>query len=375
MGRIEVPAGLESVVVTTTAVSRIDGDPDSLLYRGYDVQELAHESSYEEVTYLILESRLPNPRELEEFTLRLRRARSIPAPRLELLEHLPKKMTPVDALITMLSVPEDPGTRPAIFPWDVQGLAGRLLSESATIVASFCRARGGQPVPEPRADLGPAANFLYLLRGSAPTPDEERALDQTMLLHADNELNTSTFAARVAASTGADMVSAVVAGLSTLKGPLHGGASVAVARQVQEIGSAGNAEAYVERKFSAGERITGFGHRVYRQEDPRATVLREISRDLSKSLGRTEPFATLEALEAAVRKRKPLPVNLDLYSSCVFQLLEIPPELFTPIFALARMPGWVAHIREEYAQRKLVSPLARYTGAEPRKYLPMSQRP
>lgn len=199
-------------------------------------------------------------------------------------------------------------------------------------------------------------------------------MDQTFLLHADNELNTATFAARVAASTGADMVSAVTSALCTLKGPLHGGASVAVARQVREIGSPDRAEDFVARKFAAGERITGFGHRVYRQEDPRATVLRGIARELSERKRRPEPFATLRALEVAVKKRKALPVNLDLYSACVFMLLDIPPDLFTPVFAIGRMPGWVAHIQEEYSQRKLVSPIGRYSGPDFRTYVPITQR-
>ncbi len=374
MAKIEVPGGLENVVVASTSISLIEGGPDRLLYRGYAVQELAHLSNYEEVSFLVLEGHLPTSGELEEFSKRVRRHRKIPEARVDLLRHLPREMRPVDAMVAMLAFPEGKDSGPPLCAWDDGGLAGRLLSETPTVAANFERLRNGQGYLEPRNDLDSGASFLYLLRGQVPSPEEARAMDQTFLLHADNELNTATFAARVAASTGADMVSAVTSALCTLKGPLHGGASVAVARQVREIGSPDRAEDFVARKFAAGERITGFGHRVYRQEDPRATVLREIARELSERKRRPEPFATLRALEVAVKKRKALPVNLDLYSACVFMLLDIPPDLFTPVFAIGRMPGWVAHIQEEYSQRKLVSPIGRYSGPDFRTYVPITQR-
>jgi citrate synthase len=374
MGYIEAPPGLENVAVASTAITYIEGGNDQICYRGYDVKELARSSTYEEVAFLLLRGRLPLEHELKDFSDMLRSCRPLSPLHRSFLRSLPSEMEVIDSLAATLLLPaEKTKGHPSVHGPNYD-LGCQIIAETPTIFAAAHRLHLGLEPLEPRPDLGHAANFLYMIRGEVPSPVESRAFDAVMILHADNELNTSTFAARVAASTRADMPSAIVAALSTLKGPLHGGASMHVIRQLDEIGEPSRVEEYVKERFDSGQRVTGFGHRVYKVEDPRATVLRELARDLSKAKGDSTRFGMLLRLERAVKEKKSLPVNIDLYSSCVYSQLQIPLELFIPIFAASRTVGWTAHIREEYAAGKLISPVAIYNGNRNLKYVKLSER-
>ena len=368
--------GLEDVVAADSAICYIDGERGVLSYRGIDIHELAEKSTFEEVCCLLWEVRLPRQDELEETRRAIGRERALPTEMLELLSSLVPHLTPMDSLRTMVSAlaETDPDVRD-MSPAANRRKSVRLTGQIATIVAAHHRLREGQPVVDPDLSLGHAEDFLRMLNGAKPTREAVRAFDTALVLHADHELNASTFAARVTAATLADMHSAITSAIATLKGPLHGGANEAVIRMLTEIGSLDRVDDYVHSKLAAREKIMGFGHRVYHTEDPRATHLREMSRTLAESSGDTRWYDMSRRIEKIINEEKKLNSNVDFYSASVYYMLGIPPDLFTPIFAVSRVAGWTAHVLEQYEHNRLIRPRAEYIGPEyPQPYVPVEAR-
>lgn len=374
MAQKEVARGLENVTVSTTRITEIGSEPDRILYRGYDLQTLSKESTYEETAFLLLHGELPSKNELESFSARIRTRRELPEQIVTLLRHMPVSANPIDVLCAMVSA-LGAAESGAFSQSEEMSCVERLVAVIPTIVAYQARISSGHKPVEPRTDLSHAANLLYMLRGQPPTVEDTRFMDAMFILHADNELNTSTFCARIVASARADPYSCFEAALCALKGPIHGGAGQQVMKMVESIGSPERVPEYVEKRMSSGERIVGFGHRVYRDEDPRATVLRRMSREIGESKGDTSSYEILSAIEHEVRERRRLPVNVDLYSGSVYSKLGIDIRLFTSMFAIGRTSGLGAHVLEEYGSQKLISPIARYEGSPPRGYIPIVGRP
>lgn len=374
-------AGLEDVVAGTSAICFIDGARGVLAYQGYDIHELADAErgvSFEECCYLLWHGRLPTRSDLGDLQTQLAAARRLPEPLLRAMRSLPQG-DGMDALRTLTSMlahfDEDTTGRS---PQALLRTAIRLTGQVGAIVATWGRlAAGGGPI-DPDPALGHAANFLYMLTGRRPSALEARAFDVSLVLHADHELNASTFAARVSAATLTDLHSAIVGAIGALKGPLHGGANAEVMKMLLEIGrDAGpdRAEAYVRTKLAGKEKISGFGHRVYRTEDPRATHLRRFSKMLGERAGEPQWYAMSERIEAVVKGEKKLNPNVDFYSATAFYSMGIPLELYTPIFAVSRISGWTAHVLEQYANNRLIRPRTEYTGpAYPQYVLPIDRR-
>jgi citrate synthase len=371
-------AGLEDTIATSSAICYVDGDRGVLAYRGYDIHDLARHSTFEEVCYLLWHGRLPNRAELGDLQSQLAGARALPEPLIRLMRSLPAGDS-MDALRTLTSALAhyDPDVSDAS-PQANSRKAVRLTAQLGTLVATLGRVNAGAGPIQPDPVLGHAANFLYMLTGDRPSAVAARAFDVALVLHADHELNASTFAARVAAATLADMHSAIVAAIATLKGPLHGGANADVMRMLLEIGATSppeRAEEVVRGRLARKEKIPGFGHRVYHTEDPRATDLRQMSRDLGQRAGQPVWSDMSQRIEALVKNEKKLNPNVDFYSASTYYALGIPIELFTPIFAVSRMSGWTAHVLEQYAHNRLIRPRADYTGPEyPQRYIPVEQR-
>lgn len=371
-------AGLEDVVAASSAICHIDGARGVLAYCGYDIHDLAEAASFEEVCFLLWHRRLPVRRELGDLQSAFAAALPLPEPVLRLMRQLPPG-DGMDALRTLTSAlahfdPEATDRRPEA----ALRKAVRLTAQLTSLVATLGRLdAGGAPIrPDPA--LGLAANFLYLLKGERPDPIEVRALDVALVLHADHELNASTFAARVAAATLSDLHSAVVAAIGTLKGPLHGGANADVMRLLLEIGADApldRAEAVVREKLARREKLPGFGHRVYRTEDPRATHLRQMSKTLGARVGQPAWYALSERIEQVVVREKALNANVDFYSASTYYALGIPIALFTPVFAVSRVSGWTAHVLEQYANNRLIRPRADYVGPSyPQRYRRLDER-
>jgi citrate synthase len=370
--------GLEDVVATSSAICYLDGERGVLAYCGYDIHDLAQSSTFEEVCYLLWHRRLPTRAELGDLQSQLAAARALPEPVLRLMRSLPP-VDGMDALRTVTSALAhyDPEANDAS-PQAQYRKAVRLTAQVGTIVATWGRlqAGGGPIAPDPA--MSHAANFLYMLTGDRPNSTAIRAFDVALILHADHELNASTFVARVAAATLTDIYSAVVAAIGTLKGPLHGGANAEVMKMLLDLGqtaSGDRIDEFVRGKFARKEKISGFGHRVYKTEDPRATHLRQMSRDLGKRAGSTAWFDMSQRIEALVKAEKKLNPNVDFYSASTYYTLGIPIDLYTPIFAVSRMSGWTAHILEQYANNRLIRPRADYIGPEyPQRFVPIEQR-
>src|SRR6185295_4895508 len=357
-----------------------------LYYRGYEIGDLAGRVSFEEVTQLLWDGELPEPAAGRAFAASLTEARGLPAEVAALLRTLPRDCHPLDALRTAISLAavRDPDVRSSD-PEANRRKAIRLMALVPAAVAAWHRIRaGGEPVAGPR-DGGHAAHFLHLLEGRPAAPEVARVLDVILTLHADHELNASTFAARVAVATLADLHAAVVAAISTLKGPRHGGANDDVLAMLHEIGDPARAEAYVEARIGGRGRLSrteradprarmpGFGHRVYKVDDARARVLRGMARGMAEATGRTRLFGVAEAVYTAVTTRTGLTVNVDFFSAVVYDALGIPPDFCTSIFATGRVAGWCAHALEQFADNRLIRPRAHFTGAAPRP-LPAGQR-
>lgn len=371
-------AGLEDVVATASAICYLDGDRGVLAYCGYDIHDLARSATFEEVCWLLWHRRLPTRAELGDLRSQLAAARPLPEAIVRLMKSLPP-VGGMDALRTVTS---------ALAHYDAEAgeaspaaqyrTAVRLTAQIGSVVATWGRlqAGGGPIAPDPA--LSHAANFLYMLTGDKPDATSTRALDVALTLHADHELNASTFAGRVAAATLTDIYSAVVAAIGALKGPLHGGANADVMRMLLELGqdaTADRVDQTIRAKLARKEKIPGFGHRVYRTEDPRATHLRRMSHDLGARAGSTAWFDMSERIEAIVKGEKTLNPNVDFYSASTYYALGIPIELYTPVFAVSRISGWTAHILEQYANNRLIRPRAEYVGPTyPQRVVPLDQR-
>jgi citrate synthase len=369
--------GLEDVIAGSSSICYIDGDNGVLAYRGIDIHDLADNASFEEVTYLLWNGKLPTRTELADFCLQLARERKIDAQIVSLLRQAPRHALPMDVLRTVVSALSFYDPEEKINTAEAnKHKAQRLLSQIALIVANYDRIRKGLPLIEPDRSLSHSANFLLMLTGERPSETAVRALDIALILQADHELNASTFAARVVAATLSDMHSAVTAGIGALKGPLHGGANEAVIKILQEIDASGvDPVDYVKAMFAQKKKVPGFGHRVYTTEDPRATHLRRMSRDLGYASGDTKWYEHSKAIEEFIKAEKKLNANVDFYSASVYHTLGIDADLFTPIFAVSRVAGWTAHIMEQLNDNRLIRPRADYVGpAYPSKWVAIDDR-
>lgn len=371
------PKGLEGVVAANSKICYIDGERGVLAYRGIDIHELADHSNFEETCYLLWFGKLPTRPELRELHDRLAEERKLDASIITLLRNAPRHALPMDVLRTAVSALSfyDPQEKNNDQKANVDK-AIRLTSQIAMIVAAYDRIRKGRPLVDPDRALSYPANFLLMLNGKHPSLTAERALDIALILHADHELNASTFAARVTAATLSDMHSAVTSAIGALKGPLHGGANEAVFRILEAIDESGaDPIEYVKGMLAQKKKIPGFGHRVYHTEDPRATHLRVMSRDLGNSSGQAKWFEISSKIEEFVKADKKLNANVDFYSASTYHTLGIDVDLFTPIFAVSRISGWAAHVIEQLDDNRLIRPRAEYFGPQyPSQYVPIDQR-
>ena len=385
---VDFKAGLEDVVAANSAICDVDGKAGRLRYRGYDIGDLAERASYEEVTYLLWFGELPGRDTLQQFSRSLAGQREAPPPVLDAMQRFPHTAHPLEALRSAVSLH-------AMYDPDVHDngreanlrKSARLTAQMATLVAAWRRIREGKSPVVPDPALSHAADFLYMMTGQPPDPVSAEAMDAVLVLHAEHELNASTFVARVAVATVSDLHSAVVAALGTLKGPRHGGANEDVLAMIEEIGPPERAEPYIRARLEARarmsqadradprNRIPGWGHRVYKVDDPRAARLRGIGRRLAARAGALPLFETAETVYRVMKAETDLPVNVDFYSAVIYRALAIPIDLCTSIFAVARVAGWCAHIMEQYGDNRLIRPRAHYTGVEPRPFVPLEARP
>jgi citrate synthase len=369
--------GLEGIVAANSGICWIDGDAGVLAYRGIDIHELAEKSNFEETTYLLWHGKLPTKTELGEFSKKLAAARTLPPAIIDLLKSFPKTATPMEVLRTAVS---------ALSMYDADEKAVdhasnirksfALTAQIPLLVAAFDRIRKGKNVVTPDASLSHAANFLWLLNGEKPSETATKAFDVALILHADHELNASTFAARVIAATLSDVHSAITGAIGALKGPLHGGANEAVMHMLFAIDKEGaDPIAFVRTMLAQKKKVSGFGHRVYHTEDPRATHLRKMSEDLGRSANKAKWFEMSRAIELFVKEEKKLNANVDFYSASTYTTLGIDIDLFTPIFAISRIAGWAAHVIEQLDDNRLIRPRADYIGPEyPAKYVAIESR-
>jgi citrate synthase len=369
--------GMEGIVATNSSICYIDGDRGVLAYRGIDIHELADHSNFEETCYLLWFGRLPNRDELKDLRGRLQQERHLDPAILQFLREAPRTALPMDVLRTAVSALSfyDADNKKNDHEANVRK-AIRLTSQIAVIVAAYDRLRKGKPVVEADRSMSHAANFLLQLNGSKPSATAERALDIALILHADHELNASTFAARVTAATLSDMHSAITSAIGALKGPLHGGANEAVFRILQTIDrEKADPIEYVRNMLAQKQKVPGFGHRVYHTEDPRATHLRAMSRDLGQSSGQAQWYDMSEKIEQFIKADKKLNANVDFYSASTYHTLGIDEDLFTPIFAVSRISGWAAHVIEQLDDNRLIRPRAEYLGPDyPNHYVAMEKR-
>jgi len=370
-------AGLEDVVVSPSEICFIDGHKGRLVYRGFDVDDLVANSNFEEVTYLLWYGKLPTRKELDAHVKALSSTanRKLPPKLLAMLKLFPKKTTPMEVLRTGISALSafDPdaadNSREATLRKTI-----RLTAQMPTLVAAWDRIRRGKaPVaPTPRLDL--AANFLYMMSGKKPTPLAAKTFDVALILHADHEFNASTFAARVTAATLSDVHSAVVSGIGALKGPLHGGANEQVMLMVEKIKDPAKAEAWIRKALADKARIMGFGHRVYRVEDPRAKHLKRLALELGRQAGSTANVEILDTVVRVMSAEKKIFPNVDLYSGAAYSSMGIATDEFTPLFAMSRVAGWAAHVLEQHGNNRLIRPRSDYTGLTDEQYVPLDQR-
>jgi citrate synthase len=370
----QVAAGLEGVVVAESSISYVDGQNGRLVYRGYQIEDLAEHSTFEETSKLLLDGELPTRDELERFTQSLAAERAVDERVLDLIHEFPIETEPMAVLRTAVSAS-------AMFDSDARDdskeatrrKAVRLIAQFPTIVAGFDRIRNGDEPVDPRDDLSHAANFLYMLSGEEPHQEDAHILDVCLILHAEHGMNASTFAARVTAATLSDIHSAITSAVGTLKGPLHGGANQAVMEMLLEIDERKiEPTEYVREKLAAHEKVMGFGHRVYKTMDPR--ILRRFSQDLGERSGQSKWYEMSEKLLAVMKAEKTLDPNVDFFSASTYYALGIPIDLFTPIFAIARTSGWCTHVEAQYAHNRLIRPRAQYVGKRDLNYVPLDQR-
>jgi citrate synthase len=371
------PKGLEGIVATNSTICYIDGDQGVLAYRGIDIHELADHSNFEETCYLLWFGRLPRRTELKDLQHRLAAERQVDPAIIQLLRNVPKTALPMDVLRTAVSALAfyDPDEKSNDHDANIRK-AIRLTSQIAMIVAAYDRIRKGKPLVDADRSLSHAANFLLQLTGDRPSPTAEKALDIALILHADHELNESTFVARVTAATLSDMHSAITSAIGALKGPLHGGANEAAFRIMNQIErEKADPVEFVRGMLAQKKKVPGFGHRVYHTEDPRATHLRVMSHDLCQSSGQPQWYEMSEKIEKFVKAEKKLNANVDFYSASTYHLLGIDEDLFTPVFAVSRISGWAAHVIEQLDDNRLIRPRAEYMGPEyPNRYVPIDRR-
>ncbi len=377
----EFVKGLEDVIAGESSICDVDGKNGKLIYRGYDIHDLAENTTFEEVVYLLWNGGLPTISQLDALQADLDAARVLPEAALDLLRRFPKTATAMDALRTATSLLAlyDPDEADESMEANKRK-ALRLTAQMGTLVAALDRLRKGEEPVAPKPGLSTAGNFLYQLTGTEPGATETHALDVALVLHADHELNASTFAARVTVATLTDMYSAVTSAVGTLAGPLHGGANVNVMHLLEQIGTPDRAEEIVTQMLAEGKKIPGIGHRVYRALDPRAVSLREMSRQLAESSGDAKWYEISEKVQEAADKalaakgKTTLKANVDFFSASVYHMLGIPDDLFTPVFAISRVAGWTAHILEQLGDNRLIRPRAIYTGPRDLTVKPIRER-
>ncbi|WP_019235948.1 citrate synthase [Staphylococcus warneri] len=370
----ELQRGLEGVIAAETKISSIIDS--QLTYAGYDIDDLAENAQFEEIIFLLWNYRLPTKDELQELKSKLYEYMTLnPRVYKHFEEYVTDKVHPMTALRTSVSYI-------AHFDPDAEDEADekkyeraiRIQAKIASLVTAFSRVREGKEPLKPNSDLSYAGNFLYMLKGELPTDIEEEAFNKALILHADHELNASAFTARCAVSSLSDMYSGIVAAVGSLKGPLHGGANERVMAMLSEVGSLNNVDNYLDEKIANKEKIMGFGHRVYKEGDPRAKYLREMSRKITEETGQSELYEMSLAIEKRMKEEKGLIPNVDFFSATVYHSMDIPHDLFTPIFAVSRTSGWIAHILEQYRDNRIMRPRANYIGETNRKYVPIEER-
>lgn len=375
---VVIHKGLDGVYVKESNICFIDGEASKLFYRGYSIEELAANSTFEETAYLLIYGSLPTRPQLDKFTKHLEKSRPLEAGVLQLTRQFPAHSDPMDVLRTAVSALGLYDPKPMVDDLSLKiekGLA--ILSKMPTIITAFERLRKGkEPIP-PKGHLSHAAEFLYMLTGKEPDPYDAHIMDVSLILHAEHEMNASTFACTVTASTLADIYSIITSGIGTLRGPLHGGANEAALNTVLQVGDPSRAEAYVADALAKHERIMGFGHRVYKTWDPRYVILKKFAGELAAKKGQEHLFETANAIETSARKHlegTPIFPNVDSYSGIVFHILGIQTDLFTPIFAMSRIAGWTAHAIEYLQANRLIRPKALYVGSTGTPYTSIESR-
>ncbi len=362
--------GLQDVVAGKSSITFIDGREGRLLYRGYDIADLAANSNFEETAFLLWNGHLPTVNELKGFTEELSAKRAIPRELASILTTLPQNCDTMDALrvgVAALGVFDDP-------MYSQQEKAMSIAAKMGTIVAAIHRHKHDQEMVVPREDLSFAANLLYTLSGKAPSEEDSKLMDVLLILHADHEFNASTFTARVIASTLSDVYSAITGAVGALKGPLHGGANEKVVEMTAEIGTPAKVDAYIHRKLASKAKINGFGHRVYKTMDPRAKILSDMAEHFAQTSKEKESLEIIQRTEAILLKEKNLYPNVDLFSGLAFNHIGVPPYLFTPVFAIGRAPGWLAHVMEQYSDNRIIRPIADYVGPQLTSYVSIENR-
>ena len=367
--------GLRGVVAAQSAIGDVNGEKGILIYQGYDIHDLAEHSTFEEVVFLLWNGRLPKANELAELEERLRRNYEVPAGVVDMMRNFPKDADPMDVLRTSVS---------SLDFYDKNGhgtdretalkAAVRITGQIGTIAAAWDRIRKGKDVVAPDHSLNIAENFLYMLRGERADADESHMFDVCLILHADHELNASTFTTRVVSGTLAGMYGAVTAGIAALAGPLHGGANTNVMKMLIEIGDLDKVDAWVEQALEEKRKIMGIGHAVYKTEDPRATWLRKYSQHMAEKKGEMKWYEMSRRIEQLMFEKKGMYPNVDFYSASTYHLMDIPLDIYTPIFAVSRISGWTGHILEQYGHNKLIRPRAEYIGARDLKYTSIGER-
>jgi citrate synthase len=368
-------AGLRGVVAAQSAIGDVNGEQGILIYQGYNIHDLAEKSTFEEVVFLLWNGRLPKQDELASLTSQIRANYQVPSEVIDMMRTFPKKADPMDVLRTAVSSldfydPDGHGTdREA-----AMDAAVKMTAQMGTIAAAWDRIRNGQDVISPDPNLSIAENFLYMLRGERADADEARIFDVCLILHADHELNASTFTTRVVSGTLAGMYGAVTAGIAALAGPLHGGANTNVMKMLIEIDDPAKIDTWLDEALASKRKIMGIGHAVYKTEDPRATWLRRFSKQMAEKKGESKWFDMSQRIEQLMLEKKGMYPNVDFYSASTYYLMGIPLDLYTPIFAVSRISGWTGHILEQYANNKLIRPRAEYIGARDLQYSDIAER-
>lgn len=368
-------AGLRGVVAASSSIGDVDGENGILIYQGYNIHDLAQHSTFEEVVFLLWHGRLPKRAELDALKRSFAECYELPREIIELMRQFPRDAEPMDVLRTAVSALDfyDKAAHDTSREASLK-TATRLTAQIPTIVAASHRLRNGQEPIKPQPELNIATNFLYMLKGEMPSEEDARLFDVALVLHADHELNASTFTARVVAGTLADIYGAVTAAIAALSGPLHGGANTNVMKMLLEIGEVERAEDYIKNALTQKKKVMGIGHAVYRTQDPRATHLRQFSKEIGERSGNTKWYEISRKVEEVMLREKGLYPNVDFYSASAYYMMGIPLELYTPIFAISRISGWTGHILEQYANNKLIRPRAEYIGPRGLPYVPINER-